>query len=384
MLIGKIGNKKITTSDLKIQGFNNFELNSIIKTSLLTTLAGYLEKDKITVNDNKFYNQRPLENFLSYILNDKRAAPKNFKLKITFKSYQSSHANDIPNNNYNCILSFSGGLDSTAGAMLALDKGLKIKPVWIGFGQKNEKQEVKAIKAICKKLRLNPLIVQINLKNYVDKGWSRWKTGIIPARNLLFASIASAIASKSKYKKVLIYICAHKEEITPIHTDKSLRFFKTCTDIFSGNYLKEIKVETPFAKVTKPEIVSFWIKKWQEKYQLRPEDTVSCYLGNNCGKCKACINRAISFACAGVKMEKYKNNPFSDKEKIIEKDYMGRFDGLDIDRKLDFLYAMGKNRNYLSNVLKEFFDSKIYHFEKKVVKRLANIKKINLDKIRSR
>lgn len=373
LVLGKIGNYNV--EDVDIKNLNKDYIDDSVKLAILTVLAGYLEKDKIYVNGNKFINPKFLNRFLSFILNDKRAAPRTFKLDINFDSNNKAH---LPkeSNEYDLVLSFSGGVDSTAGLLYALDKKLKVKPVYIAFGQKNEKQEIVYVKRILKKLNIKPQIVKVDINKYIDQDWKRWKLGIIPARNYLFASIASSILSHSKSKKHLIWVCAHKEEINPIHTDKSLRFFKSASKIFSTKYGKKITLETPFIDITKPEIVAYWHKNWERKYGLSVNETVSCYFGNNCGVCKACINRAVVFGCAGIKIENYKVNPFLDTKKLIQTSYIDSFGSLYTERKLDFLYALNEQKDILPNKLRSFLDSNYKNYEKRIVKRIKNIRKI--------
>ena len=207
----------------------------------------------------------------------------------------------------------------------------------------------------------------------MNDGWSRWKGGIIPARNYLFASIAGEIVSRSSKQNPKIFICAHKEEITPVNTDKSHRFYDTCSSIFSTAYNKNITVTTPFFNLTKPEIVSYWRRNWTDKYSLSPQETVSCYFGNNCGSCKACINRAVAFTCAGENLENFKNNPFADKEEIILNDYVDRFDNLEEKRRIDFIYSLNKYYKQLPSELKKFVNNKNSEFEDKLEPRLNEI-----------
>lgn len=378
MKIGFICQKEINSLDLKIAGTHYFELNSIVKNALLITLAGYLEKDNIIVSGEKYYQPEKLSRFFSYVLNDKRAAPRKFKVKIRFIK-DLFESPPVIKNNFDYIIAFSGGIDSTAGILYALDRGYVVKPIWLGFGQKNESHELKVIKKICTQLNLDPLIIKIDLKKYVDEGWSRWKMGIIPARNYLFAAIASSIAARSTKKKVIIYICAHKEEIYPESTDKSHRFFDTSTAIFREAYQKNINVTTPFYGFTKPEIISYWVHHWKKKYKFSPHDTSSCYFGNNCGVCKACINRAIAFSCAGIDTENFRVNPFLDTNKTIQTDYLRRFDSLILERKLDFLYALNKNKKLLPKSIKDFLHVKLPVFTKRIRQRQEKIANVNID-----
>ncbi len=377
MIIGKIGNKQINTSDLNIEGINPDTIGVFVKVALLTTLAGYLEKDTVSVNGKKFFSKPALNSFLSYVLNDKRAAPRTFNLDFEFTG-DSNTLVASEKNDYDCVISFSGGVDSTAGALYALDKGMKVLAVWIGFGQKNEADELRVVKKLCKKLKIKLLIVKINLKSYVDAGWDRWKMGIIPARNLLFAAVASEIANQSTKEKISVFICAHKEEINYVNTDKSRRFYSSCNRIFSKIYSKNIELTTPFFDYTKPEIISFWKNHWSESFGVAPSETVSCYLGNNCGNCKACFNRAISFIIAGQKLDRYISHPLADKEGTIDKGYIARFSKLQIERKLDILYALHQYEEIIPDSLKVFLKSRYHRYEAKINLRLKQLSKVKI------
>lgn len=374
LALGAIENENI--SDVAITNLSEDYVDVSVKLALLTVLAGYLEKDKIKVNSGKFINKYFLNSFLSFILNDKRAAPRKFRIDVSFdrrEKYKPLKSSE----KYDLLLAFSGGADSTAGLLCALDKKFKVKPVYVGFGQKNEKEEIVYVKKILKKLNIKPLIIKIDINKYIDQDWKRWKLGIIPARNYLFAAIAGSILSRSNRKKLKIWICAHKEEINPIHTDKSLRFFKSASKILSALYNKEISVSTPFMNITKPEILAYWHKKWEKKYDLTVNETVSCYFGNNCGVCKACINRAVVFICAGIKIENFKINPFLDKKNLILTSYINSFKSLHTERKLDFVYALNEQRNILPIKLKRFLDINYKKYQKKINKRIKFIRSIN-------
>ncbi len=374
MMLGKIGGKQI--DDVKISGMQNELVDVSVRLALLTVLAGYLEFDKIVIKGKKFVDKYFFNRFLSYVLNDKRAAPRTFNIDIDFDG-SDNHILQNGMDDYDLILSFSGGADSTAGLLYALDKKLKVKPVYVGFGQKNEKEEIVYVKRILKKLNIEPLIIMIDINEYIDQDWKRWKLGIIPARNYLFAAIAGSVLSLSKSKKSKIWICAHQEEINTTHTDKSKRFFKSASKILSNLYGKDISVTTPFMNITKPEILAYWHNKWEKKYNLTVNETVSCYFGNNCGVCKACINRAVVFCCAGIEIENFKVNPFLDKKKLIQNSYINSFDSLHAERRLDFLFALNEQKSVLSKNLKIFLELNYKRYQKKINKRIKFIRSVN-------
>ena len=70
------------------------------------------------------------------------------------------------------------------------------------FGQKNRVSEKKAINKILRKLNLNLLEAKIDLEDYVNAGWDKWKMGIVPARNFLIISFAALFVSTTKNKKI--------------------------------------------------------------------------------------------------------------------------------------------------------------------------------------
>ena len=123
--------------------------------------------------------------------------------------------------------------------------------------------------------------------------------------------------------------------------------------------------------------MSYWHKYWEKKYNISVNETVSCYFGNNCGVCKACINRAVVFVCAGIKIENFQTNPFLDKRKLILNSYIVSFNSLHTERKLDFLYALNKQKNILPKKLKKFLDLNYKKYENKIIKRIDSIRKVD-------
>ena len=142
-------------------------------------------------------------------------------------------------------------------------------------------------------------------------------------------------------------------------------------------YGKDISVTTPFMNITKPEILAYWHNKWEKKYNLTVNETVSCYFGNNCGVCKACINRAVVFCCAGIEIENFKVNPFLDKKKLIQNSYINSFDSLHAERRLDFLFALNEQKSVLSKNLKIFLELNYKRYQKKINKRIKFIRSVN-------
>lgn len=374
-IIGKVGEKNISINEIKIQK-EGIKLNNdyFVKIGILTTIAGYLKTNKITINAESFKKDY-LERFLSYVLNNKKFAPMNYNLSLQFTNYKHLHKNHV--HDYDCVILFSGGFDSTAAFLKALDQGLKPLLLWVGFGQKNENAEYKKVKEISKKIKYPVSIIRVNLGKYIEEGWKEWDY-IIPARNFMFISMAAAFLSSSKKKKLKIYLSAHEEEIKKENTDKSEEFFRGCNYLFSKFYNKMFNIGTPFREYSKSEIAFYWKKEWIKKYGISPYQTTTCYYGNNCGLCKACLKRSISLLVGGFELDPdLKENPFRDKKGFISEDFLIRFEKFPLKRRMDLIIALGRQeKNIPKNLRKKYLYYK-EHYKNKLSeyqKSLSNLK----------
>lgn len=362
--IGKIGQKmdqeEVDSHLINFRDSNLFD--AFAKVAILILLAGYKQTDYIFVDD-KFGNSidlKKLSRFLSYVLNHRDLAPRKFNLKITDRKDFVTKFSLPKKNRYEGILSFSGGIDSTAGLLNSFDKGQHIKPLWISFGQRNDSAELDVVRKILAKLKINPLVVRMDIKKQILKGWKDWDY-IIPGRNFLFVCLANAILRHSNKKGGFIYLCVHKDEMKHRrNTDKSRYFFKKTSEFFSLDSGKEIVVTTPFANLSKTEILSYWRKNWLKKYKISPHETTTCYYGRGCGKCEVCLKRTISLLASGFDADPFiKIHPMKDPSGFIVSRWIpqiksGKFTRI---KKLDFLIAVEKCLDFVPKKVKNFYDN---------------------------
>lgn len=365
MEIGKIKekNKYLAITDSRIK-FDGLFLDNFTKLAILTILAGYHKSDNIIINDyfSKKVKIRNLNSFISYILNHK-IAPKKFRMMIkqnttALQSFQSRTGFNSKFKKVETVLNFSGGLDSTAGLLYALDKGEKVLPLWIDFGQRNNLAEYKSIKKISHRLKIKPLILSVNLKKDILAGWKDWDF-IIPGRNFLFLSLANSILRFSKASEKNVYLCAHKDEMGFMkNRDKSNHFFKETSFLFSAVSGQKIKCLSPFRNYSKSEIISYWRRKWEKKYKLSPLETTTCYYSDNCGKCDACLKRAIYLLAGGYDIsQSVKTNPLEDQGGLIKNSWLPRIKNGKIVRnnKLDFFIAVEKSWEIVPSYVRTFY-----------------------------
>lgn len=91
-----------------------------------------------------------------------------------------------------------------------------------------------------------------------------------------------------QYNANEIYYGAHKDDSGAIYPDCSIEFLEPINKTIEIGTSKKVKVNAPFIKFTKKEIVKLG-KELNVPYQM----TYSCYNGTvpPCGKCCTCIDR---------------------------------------------------------------------------------------------
>jgi len=363
-MIGSVyKNKKWLEIPSKIFKKNNhIILDSFSKLAILGIISGYLKSDIIKVSDlfSRDIDLKKLGKFLSYIVNHPNYAPITFNYKIIINQNFKQKTFKKEKRNFDTILCFSGGIDSTAGLLYCLDNNIKVLPIWINFGQKNLEYERKSVKKILKKLEIQGLELEVNLHDYVEKGWSDWGY-IVPGRNFLFVCLANALFRLSTLKKATIYICPNSDEMSKWKCrDKSTYFLDNCSSIFSKDTNKNITVTTPFANLSKAEILVMWKKKWEKKFGISPLDTSTCYYEKKCGRCRACLQRTYLLAITGYEVDKdLAVHPFTDPDKYIKNKFIPDINvgALSKNKTIDFHIGLEKFYEISPNYLKKYFDT---------------------------
>ena len=210
------------------------------------------------------------------------------------------------------IVLHSGGLDSTTCLYWALKRGYECISLNITYGQKHKK-EIECAKKICKKLKVKMIEVNLNLPWLKDatslvgkklvipnesldtiKNLGRLPNTYVPARNLIFASIAASLADSIGANAIIIgansvdysgYPDCRPRFYTPLE-----RTIHEGTRAALGG--QNIEILTPLLKLSKAQIA-------QLAYALGVPvgETWSCYRGGKtpCGKCDACRLREQGF-----------------------------------------------------------------------------------------
>jgi len=174
------------------------------------------------------------------------------------------------------ILLVSGGLDSFISW-----KVLDEPPVlFIDYGQPYLEKELKAIKL------LYPERHEIKIPNLPPLG----KQIHVPARNLLFATIAVRFSNR-------IFLGGVKDELC---SDKSPSAFQSMSNILTRHSNYQVTVDSPIWRFTKAEAVAHYQNKGFPAERLL--GTISCYSPGEepCNNCESCFRRFVALASNGI------------------------------------------------------------------------------------
>ncbi len=203
------------------------------------------------------------------------------------------------------IVLLSGGIDSATTLYLAGKKFLPTALIF-DYGQRHKK-EIKSAKSIAKKAGCRYKILKLPFPAegsvLLDKNRRVPKTRplkeikksvpstYVPARNLVFLSVASSFAESVKAEAV--FIGAHSQDYSG-YPDCRGEFFDIFGKVIAAGtkYGKRLKIYAPLLNKKKSEII-----KTAVRLNVPLELTWSCYEGGPepCGMCESCFFRKRAF-----------------------------------------------------------------------------------------
>jgi len=258
---------------------------------------------------------------------------------VQSNAHRDKLRNFTPKPDKRCVCLLSGGIDSAAGAVWAIDQGLS--PTFVSHyaapnlsGIQNEvvKEVVKVVKEpeeICDGREFPHIRLHVARSR---KQNDQYKLGKPPPsilaqhlRSFLFLSLATAVALESKISKVYIFengpvalnpLFSEARINTRTARPNFIEYFRTLIQTVFG---VELAIENPFYYKTKGEVASILAKKKPERLVSL---TNSCWnwfkvpvlagqLGikrpekekeeqEHCGECLPCIIRRVSTYSAGL------------------------------------------------------------------------------------
>lgn len=215
------------------------------------------------------------------------------------------------------VILLSGGIDSSTTLAIAKDLGYIVHALTFKYGQRHQIELNSALK-IARHMGVEEhLTFEVDLKKIAKsaltgssevpkkRNMSRISSQIpptyVPARNLVFLSIAVSWAETLKAERIFIGANAVDFSGYPDCRPEFIHAFQKCANLASkaGVEGKEIVIEAPLIGLTKAEIIKKGIDLGLD-YGL----THSCYDptpdGAACGSCDSCLLRKKGFSEACV------------------------------------------------------------------------------------
>tara|TARA_X000000368_G_scaffold337772_1_gene275677 strand:+ start:966 stop:1616 length:651 start_codon:yes stop_codon:yes gene_type:complete len=202
----------------------------------------------------------------------------------------------------NVLVVYSGGLDSYTLLNKAIKNFNHVEAITFNYGQKHSK-EIEYAKSNCAELNIKHEVVNLELESILadsalvgktdipegnyDK--EKMKQTIVPNRNMIMISVAASLAIKNQIDH--LWYAAHSGD-HEIYPDCRPEFIDRMTAVLEICDYHKIKFEAPFQNLSKSQIVEAGLSM-----NLDYSKTWTCYEGKEkpCGKCSACLERALSF-----------------------------------------------------------------------------------------
>lgn len=213
-----------------------------------------------------------------------------------------------------CVVSFSGGQDSTTVALWAKKEFEKVVLLGFDYNQKH-KIELEQAQLIAKKLELPLHVIKIDfLQDIVQSALLSCSTqevndahhtnknlpaSFVPNRNALFITITHSFAQKIQAHHIALGVSQQDYSGYPDCRDYFIKNIELALNLGSES---DIKIHTPLMNKTKAE--EFLLAKELEALDIILEDTHTCYngvrdirhsWGYGCGECNACILRKNAY-----------------------------------------------------------------------------------------
>ena len=207
------------------------------------------------------------------------------------------------------IVIYSGGLDSTC-LLYRLYKDSEVVALIFNYGQRHSIEINEAINN-CKKLEIPYKILDISffkdiasssalldmsleIPKIKDVAGHAQPLSHVPNRNMIFLSIAAAIAESIKAPN--IYYGAAEVDTHSGNWDCSLDFLKYINQTLNLNRSNQAQVIAPYITFSKANIIKDGIEN-----KVDFKNTHTCYKGEEiaCGTCSACSSRIQGFLEAG-------------------------------------------------------------------------------------
>jgi 7-cyano-7-deazaguanine synthase len=206
------------------------------------------------------------------------------------------------------VVIVSGGMDSVTLLYDVISQGHKPHVITFNYNQRHQK-EIQCAKYHCEKLVPDHLIVNLGVLNELaESSLTRpnlpvpegnydepsMKATVVPNRNMVMISLATALAISTKSEAV--YYGAHAGDHT-IYPDCRPEFVKAMDVAMKLCDWRRIELRAPYLRMTKADILRIG-----KTLNVDYNQTWTCYKGEqlSCGQCGSCRERLEAFEIASM------------------------------------------------------------------------------------
>lgn len=208
----------------------------------------------------------------------------------------------------------SGGLDSTVAATKLIREGNDVVLLHFNYRHKAEEREREAVRKIAEYLQVPLIEIDTDLfkmighstlikgggdivKDRSGEEGAEFAHEWVPARNLIFLSVAIAIAESNGFDAVASGINLEEAGAYPDNEMEFIRLLNKLSPYATGPN-KKVEVLMPVGNLVKHEIVKLGYEIGAPLHL-----TWSCYEGGqkHCGKCGPCYMRKMAYKINGLK-----------------------------------------------------------------------------------
>ena len=264
-----------------------------------TSLESYLQQDV-----KEIWNSSPTRQLKPYSV-ARITTAKQFDEKTLFFDPKIKKA----------LVVASAGLDSTTAAKMMIDNGYGVTLLHFRYRHRAETREQESIGRIAEHLKCELMFVDTTLfkdvighsrltetLSEIEKGrdgeaGAEFAHEWVPARNLIFLSIATGIAEAHGYD---VIVPGTNLEESGAYPDNEMIFINKLNEVlpYATNLRRRLRIEMPVGNLMKHEIVKLGLQIGAPLHL-----TWSCYEGGeaHCGKCGPCYMRRKAFEINGLK-----------------------------------------------------------------------------------
>jgi 7-cyano-7-deazaguanine synthase len=172
---------------------------------------------------------------------------------------------------------------------LLKEKGFKIFPLFVDYGQLAANAEWEACQRICQYLDLKPERMDVRgfghlvRSGLTDRNLDIEKEAFLPTRNLMFLTLGAAYGYAKSAHVIAIGLLSN-----PIFPDQTPEFVKEAQKTISKALGIDVTILAPLISLDKYDTL-----RLASKHGLPIEYTYSCHSGNKerCGQCISCKER---------------------------------------------------------------------------------------------